>query len=208
MIDLEWVEIGKIVAPHGIKGQVRVYPESDFPERFVVPGQRWLRRLGETEPRAIYLEAGQYLPGKGLYLVRLAGVGDRHQAEALRGSCLLVPMGDRPPLGEEEYHVLDLIGLEVFDQNTQALVGTVIDVLTAGNDLLEVRLTAHDTEAIQVSAGGDPSESGLRGDRPKKPPKSALIPFVRAIVPIVDLEQRRIEITPPPGLVDKVDSAG
>jgi len=206
MTDLQWVEIGKIVAPHGIKGQVRVYPESDFPERFVVPGQRWLRRPGEMELRVIHLEAGQYLPGKGLYLVQLAGVGDRHQAEALRGSHLLVPISDRPPLGDEEYHVLDLIGLEVFDQNTQALVGTVIDVLTAGNDLLEVHLTAQDTAAIQVSASH--SESRLRGNRPKKPPKTALIPFVKAIVPIVDLEQRRIEITPPPGLIDNTNSAG
>ncbi|PMB04369.1 ribosome maturation factor RimM, partial [Fischerella thermalis CCMEE 5328] len=111
-----------------------------------------------------------------LYVVKLAGVDDRNQAEELRGSKLLVCASDRPQLGEDEYHVLDLIGLSVFMQESGELVGTVVDVIAAGNDLLEVKLHQQQT--------------------------AVLIPFVKAITPTVDLEARRIEITPPPGLLE------
>lgn len=117
--------------------------------------------------------------GKGLYVVKLVGIDDRGQAEALRGSKLLVPESDRPLLEEDEFHVRDLLQLEVFDQATQTLIGTVNDVFAAGNDLLEVKLT-----------------------QPKDKTTTVLIPFVKAIVPVVDLKQRRIEITPPAGLID------
>jgi 16S rRNA processing protein RimM len=175
-METDWLEICKIVGAQGLKGEVRVYPSSDFPERFEVPGQRWLLRPEATEPEPIELLSGRYLHGKGLYVLRLEGVSDRNQAEALRGCRLLVPESDRPFLEEDEFHVPDLLGLKVFDQETQMLVGTVVDVIAAGNDLLEVEL----------------SQSGSK----------VLIPFVKAIVPIVDLQQRRIEITPPAGLID------
>jgi 16S rRNA processing protein RimM len=68
----------------------------------------------------------------------------------------------------------------VFDQATQALIGTVSSIIQAGNTLLEVQRDA--AEAKKQS--------------------TVLIPFVEAIVPIVDLQQRRIEITPPPGLIE------
>lgn len=206
----EWLEIGTIVAPQGLDGEVRVYPNSDFPERFEEPGQRWLLRPGETEPQPIELLGGRYIEGKGLYVVELAGVEDRNQAEALRGCRLLVPESDRPVLGEDEYHVLDLIGLEVFNQTAQEVLGTVVDVIPAGNDLLEVKLN-HPLPAIspttdqlnelsvtQVTKAG--KKRKLRQKLSK--PKTVLIPFVKAIVPVVDLEAGRIEITPPPGLLE------
>jgi len=183
----DWLEIGKIVAPQGLAGEVRVYPNSDFPERFEQPGQRWLLRPGETEPQPIELLGGRYIEGKGLYVVELAGVDDRHKAEALRGCLLLVPESDRPELGEDEYHVRDLIGLEVFNQLTQEVLGTVVDVFPAGNDLLEVELYQ------QEESNTEP----LIQNR-----KTVLIPFVKAIAPVVDLDARRIEIAPPPGLLE------
>lgn len=178
----DFLEIGKIVAAQGLKGEVRVYPSSDFPYRFVQPGTRWLLTPGQAVPQPVELIHGRYLDGKGLYVVQFAGITDRIQAETLRGSLLLVPVSDRPPLEEDEFHVPDLIGLQVFDQATQTLIGTVTNVIPAGNDLLEV-------ERMELNA----SEKKL---------KAVLIPFVRAIVPVVDLQQHRIEITPPPGLIE------
>ncbi|MBA2749971.1 MAG: ribosome maturation factor RimM [Tatlockia sp.] len=175
-----WLQIGKIVAAQGLQGELRVYPDSDFPERFVIPGTRWLLRFQEEEPQSVELMHGRYIEGKGLYAIALAGITTRDQSEDLRGCLLLVPESDRPTLGEDEYHVLDLIGLEVFNQLTQEVVGKVVDVIAAGNDLLEVQ--PH-------------SEASL-------PAKNMLIPFVKAIAPIVDLENGRIEIVPPPGLLE------
>jgi 16S rRNA processing protein RimM len=176
-----YLQIGRIVAAQGIQGEVRVYPESDFPERFLEPGQRWIVRSGQTQPEAIELLKGRFLDGKGLYVVQFAGIDTRNQAEALRGATLWVTESDRPPLEEGEFHVSDLIGLPVYDQTTQTLIGTVRRVLVAGNDLLEVELST--------------SEAAAK-------PKLVLIPFVHEIVPVVDLFQNRIEITPPAGLID------
>lgn len=177
-----WLEIGKIVAAQGLQGEVRVYPDSDFPERFMQPGQRWLLRPEETEPQPIELLAGRYVSAKNIYIVQLAGIKERNQAEALQGSKLMVPQSDRPQLGEDEYHVLDLIDMEVFNQLTGQTIGIVVDVIPAGNDLLEVQL----------------HESSVSGKEQKK----VLIPFVKAIVPIVDLQFGRLEITPPDGLLE------
>ncbi|MEI1373533.1 ribosome maturation factor RimM [Nostoc sp. UHCC 0926] len=178
----DWLEIGKIVAPQGLSGELRVYPVSDFPERFEVPGKRWLLCSGDTEPQPIELLTGRYISNKNLYVLKLAGVENCEQAEALRGCKLMVPASDRPQLDEDEYHVLDLIGLEVFMQASGELVGTVVDIIPAGNDLLEVKL--HESFATD------------------KKQKTVLIPFVQAIAPVVDLPSGRIEITPPPGLLE------
>lgn len=197
----DWLEIGTIVAPQGLDGEVRVYPDSDFPERFEEPGKRWLLCPNQTEPQPIELLGGRYMPGKGLYVVELAGVEDRNQAEALRGCRLLVPESDRPDLGEDEYHVLDLIGLEIFNQLTGEILGTVVNVIPAGNDLLEVKLS--DPQANEPSAEVVDKASKKRKSQPKSSkPSTVLIPFVKAIAPVVDLQQRRIEITPPPGLIE------
>ena len=186
MID-GWLEIGKIVAPQGMKGELRVYPSTDFPERFEVAGVRWLLRPNATEPEEVELVKGRFLEGKNLYVIQLAGVKYRDEAEELRGCKLLVPENDRPQLGEDEYHLMDLVGLPVFMQDDGKLIGTVVDLINAGNDLLEVRLG---------------EEEDMEKDSKNKNPKNVLIPFVKAIVPVVDLEANRIEITPPDGLLN------
>lgn len=179
----DFIEIGKVVGAQGLAGEMRIYPSSDFPERFLEPGKRWLLPPGATDPQQIELVKGRYLEGKGLYVVKIGGITDRDQAEALRNSVLLVSNHDRPLLEEDEFHILDLIGLEVFDQTSQTFIGTVINVISAGNDLLEVQRSS-----AQIS------------DAPLA--KTVLIPFVKAIVPVVDLSQQRIEITPPTGLIE------
>ena len=55
----DWIEIGRIVAPQGIKGEVRVYPSSDFPERFLEPGERWLKRPRSLTPELVELVRGR-----------------------------------------------------------------------------------------------------------------------------------------------------
>ncbi|GAX34575.1 ribosome maturation factor RimM [Nodularia sp. NIES-3585] len=185
----EWLEIGKIVAPQGLAGELRVYPESDFPERFEIPGTRWLWHPGDQEPQPVELLSGRYVEGKNLCVISLAGVKNRNDAEALRDYKLMVPASDRPQLAEDEYHVTDLIGMLVFMQESGELVGEVVDVIPAGNFLLEVKLhQQHQTVQSEKS--------------PPKSQKHLLIPFVKAIAPVVDVESRRIEITPPPGLLE------
>ncbi|NEO40673.1 MAG: ribosome maturation factor RimM [Moorea sp. SIOASIH] len=219
MTNDDWLEIGRIVSPHGLKGELRVYPSSDFPERFEEPGQRWLKPplapsargvRGDSSPRnnlpqPVELLWGRFVPGKGLYVVQLKGVDNRDQAEALRGYQLLVPASDRPELEEDEYHILDLIDLEVFNQLTGEAVGVVVDVIPAGNDLLKVKLQS----SVQPSPTQPETPPPTRTSKKRQPkgkkkpePATVLIPFVKAIAPVVDLENGRIEITPPAGLLE------
>ena len=174
-----WMEIGSIVGAQGIKGEVKIYPNSDFPERFERAGERWLWGGRDVEPRSIQLLSGYEIPGKGLYVVKLAGIQDRSQAENLRGQMLLLPATDRPRLSPGEYHSQDLIGLPVFHQLTGAEVGVVADIFTAGHEILVVNVPQGDGKTVE-----------------------AMIPFVKEIVPIVNLIDRRIEILPPPGLLE------
>jgi 16S rRNA processing protein RimM len=173
------MEIGSIVGAQGLKGEVKVYPNTDFPERFERAGERWLWSERDTTPRSIQLQKGYQIPGKGLYVVQLVGIVDRNQAENLRGQMLLLPITDRPKLAPEEYHSQDLIGLPVFHQLTGAQIGVVADIFTAGHEILVVDAPTADGKTVEV-----------------------MIPFVKAIVPVVDIPDRRIEILPPPGLLE------
>jgi 16S rRNA processing protein RimM len=171
----ELLVVGRVVAAQGLQGELRVLPLSDFPERFTRPGRRWLQRH-QQPARTVELVSGRVLPGKELFVIRLQGIADRGSAEALVGEELLVPASDRPPLAEGEFHLLDLVGLEVrlLGQGPATVLGQVTNLIHAGNDLLEVAI----------------------GER------RILIPFVEAIVPEVSLAEGWVGITPPPGLLD------
>ncbi len=242
--DQDWLLIGRIVGAHGLNGHVKVYPESDFPERFIKPGERWLQKPGQA-PVSVQIINGRYLEGTKNYLVKLAGVEHRDQAEGLRSAQLLVPVADRLPLDPGEFHVEDLIGLKVVVKSDQTELGTITNIFTTGHDLLEVTLIEQTSGAEQAAESAvestvemtekgaiaspqiaspqiassqiasSPAEpTSIRAKaaeklrrkakraKKKKKPKTLLIPFVEDIVPIVDLTAGRIEITPPPGLID------
>ncbi|MEM6449687.1 MAG: ribosome maturation factor RimM [Cyanobacteria bacterium P01_D01_bin.105] len=219
----EWLLIGRIVGAHGLNGHVKVFPESDFPERFTQPGDRWLKKPN-GKPVQVKLTSGRYLEGKNQYLVKLEGVNFRDQAEDLRKAELLVPERDRLALEPGEFHVSDLIGLTVILQSDTSVLGTVSDVFTTGHDMLEVvladqgestKIEADIGKSVVVSYERNDAESphssmrskGIKklkrqAKRKKKKPKTLLIPFVEEMVPVVDLAAGQIEINPPPGLLD------
>ena len=168
------IEIGLVVAPQGLKGELRILPSSDFPERFLEPGPRWLQKADEP-PQAVELLRGRCLPRKRLYGICLKGIETRTQAEELVSHCLLADATTRPAMAAGEFHLLDLEGLEVRLDPVGPALGTVVDLLHGGNDLLEIRL-CH---------GG----------------QSVLVPFVEAIVPQVCIAEGWILLCPPPGLL-------
>ena len=114
---------------------------------------------------------------KGVVVCHIGGIVDRGQAEALRGLRLYLPRAALPPTLEDEYYHADLVGLKA------ALAdGTALGQVSAVHDF-----GAGDTLEIQ---------------RPEGPP--AMVPFTRAVVPIVDLAAGRLVVDPPPGLIDPV----
>ncbi|MGL5942819.1 MAG: ribosome maturation factor RimM [Waterburya sp.] len=201
----ELLEVGTITSPQGLKGELRVYPDSDFPERFIQAGTRWLQHPQTSAITQVQLRGGRYIAGKNLYVIKLEGIEDRNQAEELRNYKLLVNKSDRPKLQPDEYHVNDLVGLEVYHQATGENIGVVINLYSAGNDLLEIQL--HKQPEITATPERDLSQISRRSKRKKYKPKApkpvtVFVPFVREIVPIVDLANKRLEISPPPGLLN------
>lgn len=201
----ELLAVGTITSPQGLKGELRVYSESDFPERFTQAGTRWLQHPQTATIKEVQLKGGRYLAGKNLYVIKLEGIEDRNQAEALRDYKLLVAKSDRPKLQQNEYHVADLVGLAVYHQATGEYIGVVVDLYVAGNDLLEIELDQQPESNSIVHK--DLSQISRRSKRKKYKPKSAkpltiFVPFVKEIVPIVDLDNRKIELTPPEGLIN------
>ena len=113
---------------------------------------------------------------KGVVIARIAGIDDRNQAGALRGLRLHLPRSALPQTEAEEYYHADLIGLEA--------------VLGDGTPIGRVR-------AIHDFGAGDT----LEVTRPGAPP--VMVPFTRAVVPIVEPAAGRLVLDPPPGLLDE-----
>jgi 16S rRNA processing protein RimM len=112
---------------------------------------------------------------KGVLIAAISGIEDRDRAETLRGVRLYLPRSALPPTDEEEYYHADLIGLEAALNN-----GTPIGTVRAVHDF-----GAGDTLEIERASG---------------PP--LMVPFTRAVVPLVDLDAGRLVLDPPPGLLD------
>jgi 16S rRNA processing protein RimM len=123
-------KIGRIVGAHGIRGQVKVEPLTDFPERM---GKGVRLKINDD-----WREVEDYFIHKGRPILRLSGVSDRNAAEALRGAFVEAILSERPPLEEDEFLVDDLIGLAARTVDGAEL-GIIDDVLHyPAQDLLKI----------------------------------------------------------------------
>lgn len=156
MPDPEHVLVGRVVRPHGIRGEVAVEVTSDRPGR-LAPGA-----TVHGEGRALVVAASR--PHKGRLLVRFEGVEDRTAAEGLRG----LELTARPPEGEvaDTYLVQELVGLPVLEESGHP-VGTVQALIelppAAGYDLLEV--VREDGSTWLLPATEDYVDTGVEGGR-------------------------------------------
>ncbi|XP_076939991.1 uncharacterized protein LOC143608998 [Bidens hawaiensis] len=192
-IDSQFVEIGYISSVHGLQGEVRVKPSTDFPElRFSEPGRRWLKQqlLGRETIKEVELVEGRGHHGQKSWIVKFNNIDKVEQAQQLVGSTILVLDEDRPELEEGDFYARDLVGLRVTLKETGEPVGTVVNVYdVGGRDLLQVKL---DSSLEMIDKNGN-----LKSEAPL-----VWVPFVEAIVPHVDLDKREMIITPPKGLLE------
>ncbi len=173
------VIVGRIGRPHGLRGEVVIGVRTDEPDLRFAVGATLDSSPEDDEEQA----GGEQLTvasarwHSGQLLVAFAGVTDRTAAAELTGSWLSVDSSQLPEIGDpDEFRDHELIGLSVRTSGGDP-VGVVTDVLHHGQDLLVVR-----------RADGRDGES--------------LVPFVKAIVPEVDLLAGVLVIDPPPGLLD------
>ena len=166
--------VGRIGRPHGVRGELTVEVRTDSPELRFAPGSSL-----STDPAAagpLVIDDARWHSGK--LLLSFAGVHDRDAAEALRNVRLVVDVpDDETPDDPEEFYDHQLVGLAAVAPDGAAL-GTVADVL---------HLPSQELLAVTTPDG-----------------REVLVPFVREIVPEVDVTGGRVLVTPPPGLFDDV----
>ena len=128
----QFLESGKIVGTHGIKGEVRIDPWCDSPEFLCAFKKLYLDDKGDT-----FLEVGSR-PHKNIVLSKIRGGDTIEQAERLRGKVVYIDRSDIS-LGEGVNFVQDLIGLDVIDSESGISYGKISDVLRTGaNDVYEI----------------------------------------------------------------------
>jgi 16S rRNA processing protein RimM len=181
--------VGQIGKPHGIRGEVSVVVRTDEPEERFVAGSVFQTevprdRRVSTDPAApgtrfvvppqLVLESIRWHQGRGI--AQFENIHDRNVAEELRGVFLQVESSELPPTADpDEFHDHQLVGLRVVSVDGAEL-GTVARVDHA---------PASDLLVLDKTGGG-----------------MALIPFVTAMVPTVDIPGGRVVVDLPEGLLD------
>lgn len=129
----QFLDSGKIVGTHGIKGEVRIDPWCDSPEFLCAFKKLWLDENG-TE----FIEV-KSRPHKNITLAKIKGVDTIEAAEKYRGKVVYINRDDIN-LAEGVHFVQDLIGLEVKDADNGTVYGKISDVLRTGaNDVYEIK---------------------------------------------------------------------
>lgn len=123
----EYLEAGKIVNTHGIRGEVKIMPYTDVPELLCEFDRLFLDR------KEIFIERARV--AKNTVIAKLEGVDTPEQAEKLRNKILYMHRDDLE-LDEDTYFIQDLIGIEVKDADTGFAYGKITDVMQTGaNDV-------------------------------------------------------------------------
>jgi len=126
--ETEWATIGKVVAPFGIHGEIKVLSLTDIPNRFA---ELEVIYLGSDHIRHTIKSVRPY---KGdMVVMKLAGIEDANTAETLRNFDLSIPLSQLAPLPPDSYYQHDIIGLEVATIDGQN-VGKIVDIMVTGSN--------------------------------------------------------------------------
>ncbi len=131
----EEFQIGAITSSHGVKGEVKVFPTTDEPEKFRKLKKVTLRTPRETKD--VEIESAKFF--KNMVILKIKDVNDRDQADRLKQATLWVGREDAVKLKKNEYYRGDLIGMSVYTEDGE-LFGELTDVLDTGaNDVYAVK---------------------------------------------------------------------
>jgi 16S rRNA processing protein RimM len=159
----QYLTVGRILRPHGVRGEVVLEVLTDFPE--ALPGKS-VYLQAETEEAAReerQVEAVRW--HRGRLLLRLAGATDRNSVEDLRGLLVQIDRGAAEPLAAGQYYHHQIVGLRVVGENGQAL-GRVTEILETG---------ANDVYVVETPEGGE-----------------LLLPAIRDVILRIDVEAGEI----------------
>ena len=167
----EFLEVGKFVGTHGVRGMVRIQPWSDD-GAFLAQFKNFYLEIGKTK-----IEMSKVAPHGNVVIAQIKGVNTIEDAEKLRGHVLYLKRDDAL-LPEGRYFVSEIIGANVFDADTNALLGTLTDVSPTGaNDVWHI----------------------------EKDGKEYLVPAIPDVIVSVDINTDTVTIRPLKGIFDDED---
>lgn len=137
----DFITIGVIIAPHGVRGDLRIMPQTDFPDRFMHMDVCYI------DGKEYHITSARF--HKQFVLATFKEIPDRNAAELMAKKEIQVRHEDLVELPEGRYYIFDMIGLEVHDTNGNVL-GTLTDVLQPGAN--DVYVVSQDGEPDQLFA--------------------------------------------------------
>ena len=168
--------MGRVGKTHGLRGEVKVIPETDDPKRFKVLDTVFLgKESARATPHTVVSVRLQHTKRGPTVVLKLEGIDTVDEAATLRRLSVFARQEDLPPLADDEFFLHDLIGLDVLTDQGEA-VGTIADVL---------EMPANNVYVV------------ARTGRP-----DALIPAVPAFIDDVDIEGGRLVVRPIEGLLE------
>ncbi len=192
--DAEFVTIARVAKTQGRHGEVAATLLTDFPELFetrkklfALSGTGVAKQNATAELSRRKLDLDEHWFHKGMVVLKFAGVDSISDAEMLVGSEIQIPRSERAALGSDEFYVSDLIGCTVTDsgQEIGRIVGRVRDVQFGSGEA-----------PLLVIEGGVISGGVISGN------KEYLVPFAAAYIEKIALEQKRLEMKLPEGLLE------
>ena len=165
---MEKIKIGRIVNAVALRGEVKVYNYSGYRERY----EELDRIIVDDTPYEI--EKVRYQ--QHMVILKLAGVNDRSAAEAMKNRDVFITEEDLRELPEDTFYIRDLIGLSVIDDESEALLGTIKDVLQP---------SSQDIYVVKLEQGGE-----------------AMIPAVSQFVRKVSVEEGFVRVRLIEGMIE------
>ena len=134
------LQAGVITSTHGIRGEVKVFPTTDDAQYF-----RELKKVYlDTGKEQILLEIEHVKFFKQFAILKFKGIDNINDIEKYKGKSLMIDREDASPLGEDEYYIGDMIGMDVYTDDPAEHFGVLRDVLETGaNDVYIIDSDRH-----------------------------------------------------------------
>jgi len=204
-----FIEIGMILGPHGVRGELKVQIESDFSELRTSAGSiLYVRKPNRRTPRAVQIVSSRK-QSDNTYLVFLNQINSRLAALAFKKYVVYVKEKDRPALQDDEYLIRDVVGMQCYsysdyqrirllphsDYSIITPIGVVIGIIPP-DELCDTAYARFMHAQLELELF---DRSNLTNNELKK---LCMVPFVPSIVPIVDIANQCLVIDPPMGLLE------
>ncbi|MFC7392529.1 ribosome maturation factor RimM [Scopulibacillus cellulosilyticus] len=172
----DWFYVGKIVNTHGIRGEVRVISDTDFPEERFAPGETlYISRFKGAEHEPVIVEG--HRKHKQFDLLKFEELDNINDVEPLKGSHLYVSKDQLAPLEANAFYYHEIIGCDVVTDKDKHL-GVIKEILSPG---------ANDVWVVKTNG------------------KDILLPYIEDVVKAVDVENKKVTVHLISGLIDDED---